>query len=799
MKLYFKYLFAVFIAAPLISFGQFTGGANDGYGSNTFCGNDLNGTAASAVALNAISGAGAFCSNNTEGYSVSISGSGIVNSFLWSAPAGTTLTQTQVSPTASSVNFLFGSTSGSVSVTVTDGCTTAIASLPVTSSTCNNFFGGNNDGFGTGAYCGNDLNGTSSILTLNAISGPGAFCSNNTEGYSVSLSGPGIANTFLWSSPSGSTMTQSSASLSTGTANFLFASTSGTISVIVNNGCTTSTATLPVTATNCGNFIGGNNDGFSLAAYCGADLNGTGAPSIALDAISGPGAFCSNNTEGYSTTLSSGITNNFIWAVPAGSALVQNTNTLTSSIVNYIFGSTSGTISVTVSDACSTATATLPLTATSCGNFVGANNDGFSFASYCGSDLNGTAATGIALNSITGPGAFCTNNTEGYSVSLSSGLTNSFIWTTPTGTVQTQNLNTLTSSIINFLFGTTSGLISVTVSDACSTATATLPVIATNCGNFFGANNDGFSFASFCGNDLNGTTSVLALNAINGSGAFCSNNTEGYSASLSSGIANSYSWSGPPGSVISQTSNTLNTSIINFLFAATSGTISVTATNNCSTATTSLPVTATTCGNFLGGSNDGFGFGKVVSPSLPIELLSFIAVPNKNEIDLEWTTESELDNNYFTVEKSRGDLQFQSVAIVKGAGTTNQANQYFLADKSPFLGKSYYRLKQTDFDGNSTYSEIVAVEFTPATILDFEVYPNPATGSVFNLSFNSAWEGKASDLQISDVTGRNLLSYNIICHPTVPVSFDRQIIEPGLYIIIIYMDDKKYVKKLVIQ
>jgi hypothetical protein len=103
-----------------------------------------------------------------------------------------------------------------------------------------------------------------------------------------------------------------------------------------------------------------------------------------------------------------------------------------------------------------------------------------------------------------------------------------------------------------------------------------------------------------------------------------------------------------------------------------------------------------------------------VEPStLPIELVSFEAKPTiYNTVDLTWVTASELNNDFFTIERSIDGLNWEIVDTLSGAGTTNQENNYKLTDKRPHFGLSYYRLKQTDFDGTTEifYPKSVFIE-----------------------------------------------------------------------------------------
>ncbi|MEP2668136.1 MAG: hypothetical protein ABJH04_04030 [Cyclobacteriaceae bacterium] len=112
---------------------------------------------------------------------------------------------------------------------------------------------------------------------------------------------------------------------------------------------------------------------------------------------------------------------------------------------------------------------------------------------------------------------------------------------------------------------------------------------------------------------------------------------------------------------------------------------------------------------------------------LPIELLEFVAKPLGNKVELSWTTLSELNNDYFTLERSTSGTEFMEIGTVNGAGTTHERREYHYIDQQPYPGVSYYRLKQTDFNGTVSFSEIARIDLsTPSQII---VYPNPIARS----------------------------------------------------------------------
>jgi hypothetical protein len=124
-----------------------------------------------------------------------------------------------------------------------------------------------------------------------------------------------------------------------------------------------------------------------------------------------------------------------------------------------------------------------------------------------------------------------------------------------------------------------------------------------------------------------------------------------------------------------------------------------------------------------------FALSKLSTP-LPIELLTFSAKVNSNKkVDLNWSTASEINNDYFTVQRSADLEHIEEIENVDGAGNSSQTLHYHTLDNNPLKGISYYRLKQTDFDGKTKFLHWQSVELNdnqnlPGLIIQ-NVYPNP--------------------------------------------------------------------------
>ncbi len=153
---------------------------------------------------------------------------------------------------------------------------------------------------------------------------------------------------------------------------------------------------------------------------------------------------------------------------------------------------------------------------------------------------------------------------------------------------------------------------------------------------------------------------------------------------------------------------------------------------------------------------------------LPIELVSFEAHLDVDQVQLKWVTASESNNSYFTIERSLDGRNFEEVLRVEGAIESTQTIEYYDVDYNPAVGISYYRLKQTDIDGSFSYSGIVPVEYTgsenPGTGIfgdvegDINVWPNPSKGEHVNVELSGY--DKADDVLVvvRDITGKEYYS-----------------------------------------
>ena len=186
---------------------------------------------------------------------------------------------------------------------------------------------------------------------------------------------------------------------------------------------------------------------------------------------------------------------------------------------------------------------------------------------------------------------------------------------------------------------------------------------------------------------------------------------------------------------------------------------------------------------------------------LPIQLLSFNARPANGVVELSWSTATETNNNFFTIERSQDGKNFTALKVIPGAGNSAKKLSYSTVDEQPYTGTSYYRLKQTDYDGKYSRSSIVAVQFN-STETVFTVFPNPTSaGETPFIKFNVA-ESTNVLVVVNDVTGREIYSKIAVVEKgqgeIVAIDLSSKLI-PGLYFISASSDNAFYRQRLIIK
>ncbi len=140
---------------------------------------------------------------------------------------------------------------------------------------------------------------------------------------------------------------------------------------------------------------------------------------------------------------------------------------------------------------------------------------------------------------------------------------------------------------------------------------------------------------------------------------------------------------------------------------------------------------------------------------VPVELVSFNGAALQNSISLNWSTATELNNDGFEIQKSTNLHKWETVAFVKGAGSSSEKHIYNFSDNSPIYGSNYYRLVQVDFDGSKNLSSPIEVDFiTVNSYLLEQNYPNPFNPSTV-IKYQIAERGNVQ-IKIFDILGNEI-------------------------------------------
>ncbi len=167
---------------------------------------------------------------------------------------------------------------------------------------------------------------------------------------------------------------------------------------------------------------------------------------------------------------------------------------------------------------------------------------------------------------------------------------------------------------------------------------------------------------------------------------------------------------------------------------------------------------------------------------LPVEYVSFTAYGEQQGITLSWATASELNNDYFEIQRSVNGTDFQTIGRVDGHGTSYHTIQYSFTDTSPKDGVNYYRLKQYDFDGAFEYSQLVREFFNLKPVVDLKFFPNPASEKL-NIIFDQRFLNTNVQVKLYDSKGIVAVEQEIIPTSLASVIELDRLEDPGIYML----------------
>ena len=170
---------------------------------------------------------------------------------------------------------------------------------------------------------------------------------------------------------------------------------------------------------------------------------------------------------------------------------------------------------------------------------------------------------------------------------------------------------------------------------------------------------------------------------------------------------------------------------------------------------------------------------------LPIELVSFIAESNGDEVSLNWATSSEINNDYFTIERSLDGVSFEEVETHLGAGNSNVEIHYSTVLEELNADEIYYRLKQTDFNGDFMYSSIISVNMIRE--IQLSIYPNPVV-KVSTLIVNSI-KSDQGKMIVTNIEGKTVNEKNFELHTGInKIQLDFLNFKTGIYFVKLITD-----------
>ncbi|MEO8086539.1 MAG: hypothetical protein ABI763_06955 [Bacteroidota bacterium] len=167
---------------------------------------------------------------------------------------------------------------------------------------------------------------------------------------------------------------------------------------------------------------------------------------------------------------------------------------------------------------------------------------------------------------------------------------------------------------------------------------------------------------------------------------------------------------------------------------------------------------------------------------LPVELnyFSAAALPEQ-KVTVDWMTASEINNDYFIIERSKDNFNFEDAGKIAGAGNSTSLLSYGFIDEKPFLAPvSYYRLRQVDYDGSEHFSNAVPVAFRKDQLQIISAYPDRETNSIKVIFAGAA--GEKIQYSLSDVFGKTIVNRNLTAEKSVTlISIDMINAAAGIY------------------
>jgi fibronectin-binding autotransporter adhesin len=179
--------------------------------------------------------------------------------------------------------------------------------------------------------------------------------------------------------------------------------------------------------------------------------------------------------------------------------------------------------------------------------------------------------------------------------------------------------------------------------------------------------------------------------------------------------------------------------------------------------------------------NNTFYIASTSTNPLPVILTSFSALYNIGQAELRWITASEMNNSYFGIERSADGFNWTEIQRVKGHGNSSVIQYYSTIDQLTDMNPAnviYYRLKQVDFNGHFSFSDISVISVSSTLSSVLKAWPNPSSGTL-----NLSWGNKEESFTVVlyDLYGRIILDNVLTCKEDASIRLDLSALHPGNY------------------
>lgn len=186
--------------------------------------------------------------------------------------------------------------------------------------------------------------------------------------------------------------------------------------------------------------------------------------------------------------------------------------------------------------------------------------------------------------------------------------------------------------------------------------------------------------------------------------------------------------------------------------------------------------------------------------TLPVKLSAFTALYGDDKVRLSWQTLSETNNQGFDIERSKDGVFFTKIGYVKGNGTTNVPQNYSFNDANLNTPNQtlYYRLKQTDTNGEFEYTNTISVKIPQLNNATFSIYPNPITNNQFSVNLAGLPKGNYK-IGITNMAGINVKKGNFNYDGNTSNKSIAVNLPTGIYVLEISSANYRNTQKLVVE